>query len=93
MKNYVRRDKLGSFLESKIVMDSSLEWSYLSSGIDILIKQTKETIELYRQLLESCDEGTREFDEREKVLQEYIDKLEILESMGKSLKVENEIKI
>lgn len=93
MKNYVRRDKLGSFLESKIVIDSSLEWTYLSTGIDDFIEKTKENIEFYGQLLKSCKDGTREFDEREEVLQEYIDKLEILESMRKSLKAENEIKI
>ena len=92
MKNYVKRSKgeLRVYEKSKILIENSIEWTYLRIGIQRLVDENKKNIVFYSELLENVLFKDSKDDHLES-LNQCKGELIKLEKMLTDLEVENEI--
>ena len=92
MKNYVLREWTGNFKESIIVTDNVSELTVIKSGIELMLKNTQESLEFYRCRLKEADNDSDKlkYEERIKTQEEY---LNMIEKMNIKCEVKNEIPI
>jgi hypothetical protein len=97
MKNYVKRGIASEYISSQIHIENITEWTYLTLGIDELIKQAEISIDRYNKNLIGYKQG--DFSS-EILTEEYClirlneekDRLKNLEKIREDLQVANECK-
>ena len=56
MKNYVKRNSVGVFIESKIEINKSEDWSLLQAALRCYINEQEESIKFFEKRLSDCED-------------------------------------
>lgn len=91
MKNYVKRNRVDVYEKSRIEIDRSEEWVYLTFGLRELLKKTEETISLKEGWLSGYVEGSEGFKKTKESLEYSYHEKELIEKMLNDLDCNNSL--
>lgn len=92
MKNYVKRNSVGVFVESEIKINKSEEWTLLQAALRSYINEQEEAIKFFEKCLSHCEDQD-EILEYKHSLEFRNQEKNLAKNALNDLVLENEIKI